>query len=101
VPDRRTRRFSFLYDPQANQGVGRITVTLDEKTLVLDLTARQRAAGATFDRFGLSNIRAGGKFVTIYFDDLTYSARRPAGAKPEPHPQKVVTVPYPAGGRKY
>lgn len=47
------------------------------------------------------NIRRGGKYVIIYFDDLTYTARRKAGHKPKRHKETVITVPYPAGGRKY
>ena len=61
----------------------------------LDLTPEQRKAGATFDRFGLTSFRRGGKFTTIYFDDLTYTTRRPADATSVRHEQKITTVPYP------
>jgi hypothetical protein len=101
LPTAATHPFTFSYDPQANGGVGRITVTLDQETFALDLTPEQRAAGAVFDRFGLANVRAGGKYVTLYLDDLTYTARRPAGYRPVRHEQQVTTVPYPRGGRKY
>ncbi len=101
LPTGTTHAFSFAYDPQANGGVGRITVTLDQETFALDLTPQQRAAGAVFDRFGLANNRAGGKYVTLYFDDLSYTARRAAGYQPVRHEQQVTKVPYPRGGRKY
>ena len=58
-------------------------------------------AHPTFDRFGLLNIRCGGKYVTVYFDDLTYTARRPSNYKPVEHEQTITHVPYPPNGRKY
>ncbi len=101
LPTGERRSFRLSYDPEANNGVGRMTVTLDEKTFTLDLKPEQRAAGATFDRFGIMNKRVGGKYVTLYFDDISYTARRPRGHPPVRHEQKTVTVPYPKGGRKY
>jgi hypothetical protein len=56
---------------------------------------------AQFDRFGLVTVRRGGKFVTVFFADLTYSARRKEGMPPVRHEQAVTTMPYPEGGRKY
>ncbi len=99
MPTGERRRFTFDYDPRA--GSGRITATLDDATLVLDLNPAQRKAGATFDRFGLTNVRIGGKYVRIFFDDLTYTARRPAGHAPARHEDRIVTIPFPDGGRKY
>ena len=57
-------------------------------------------AGATFDRFGLANVRSGGHSVEFYLDDLTYTAR---GPRPKPVPQTRVEVPYPheQAGRRY
>lgn len=97
TPDRRRRRFSFNYDPA---GDGRVTVTLDGRAVAFDLTAEQRKTGATFDRFGLANIRSGGHSVEFYLDDLTYTAR---GPRPKPVPQTLVEVPYPhkQAGRRY
>jgi hypothetical protein len=97
--DRHT--FRFRYDPKANHGVGRITVWLDEKEFALDLKPEQRAAGARFDHFGLMNIRRGGKYVILYFDDLTYTARRPKDYRRNWHPQRILKVSYPDGGRTY
>ncbi len=103
VPDRRRRHFSYVYDPQANGGTGRATVTLDDRAYELDLTPEQRKSGALFNRFGLANVRGGGHSVEFYLDDLSYTARRAAGAKPKFHAQTTVEVPYPheQGGRRY
>jgi hypothetical protein len=100
-PTKERHSFKFQYDPAANNHVGRIMLTLDDKTSTLDLTPKQRAEGAQLDHFGVTNLRAGGKFVVVYFDDLTYTARRPADYQPVFHKQEVVKVPYPPGGRKY
>lgn len=100
LPTRRHRTFDFAYDPKANNGIGRITVTLDgESPFTLDLTPEQRKAGATFDHFGLMSFRRGGKFSTLYFDDLTYTNSK--DAPQTHHEQKITTVPYPENGRKY
>ena len=101
LPTQERRSFKVTYDPKANDNVGRMTVTLDDETFHLDLKPKQRKAGATFDRFGIMNTRKGGKYVTIYFDDMEYTARRPANYKPVRHEQKIVNVPYPPDGRQY
>jgi hypothetical protein len=100
IPDRIKRQFSFQYDPTAGNS-GRITASLGADTFSVDLTAEQRKIGATFDRFGLLNPRKGGKYVDVYFDDLTYMAKRPVDFKPILHQQKITLVPYPRMGRKY
>jgi hypothetical protein len=100
-PDHKKRKFTFDYDPKANNGIGRCTMTLDGKSYTIDLTPEQRKVGATFDRFGMRNMRGGGKLVEIYFDDLTYTARRPKDYKPTFHKQEITKLPYPEGGRKY
>jgi hypothetical protein len=101
VPNRERHAFTFNYDPSANNGVGRITVTLDSESFVLDLKPNQRQAGSTFDCFGMLNPRNGGKWVTVYLDDLSYTARRPQGYQPVRHEQKIVTTPFPPRGRRY
>lgn len=99
-PERSKHVFQFTYDPEANAGVGRLTVRLDDQEFHRDLTPSQRKAGARFDRFGFWTLRRGGKFVEVYLDDLSYTTRRPKD-KGKPHPDEVVKVPYPEGGRKY
>jgi hypothetical protein len=100
IPDRIKRPFSFTYDPQAGDA-GRITVTLGDSSFTTDLTSEQRRKGSSFDHFGILSPRKGGKYVDVYFDDLTYDVRRPADYKPVYHEQKVVKVPYPPYGREY
>ncbi|WP_428938593.1 hypothetical protein [Fontivita pretiosa] len=100
-PDGRPRHFSFKYDPQANNGVGRVTCTLDDQSFGFDLTPEIRKAGVTFDHFGITSPRVGGKWVTVYLDDLTYTARRAPDYKPVKHEQKVTIVEYPEGGRRF
>lgn len=77
-----------------------MTVTLDGREEAFDLTPEQRRAGATFNRFGLADVRSGGHSVEFYLDDLTYTARVP---RPKPVPQTRVEVPYPheQAGRQY
>jgi hypothetical protein len=101
VPQGDKHPFTFRYDPQANNGVGRITMDIDNDVHKLDLHPKQRAAGTKFNRFGLLNIRRGGKYVTVYLDDLSFTARHPANYQPIQREQQVVHVPYPENGRKY
>lgn len=103
TPGPRQRRFSFSYDPTANDNTGRITVTLDDRKHELDLTPEQRKAGAVFNRFGLANVRSGGHSVEFYLDDLTYTARRDPKAPKKFFKQTTVESPYPhrQGGRRY
>jgi hypothetical protein len=101
VPRGSKHPFTFQYDPAANNGIGRIEMTIDNVAQTLDLNTRQRAAGAVFNRFGLMNIRRGGKYVTVYLDDLSYTARRPKDYQPKWHEERQVHVPYPENGRKY
>jgi hypothetical protein len=103
LPDRRRRKFSFDYDPAANDGQGRIIAKLDDQVVTIDAKKNQilRSGGGTFDRFGLLNVRSGGKYVEVYFDDLTYTVKRAADFKPQFHTDKPVRIPYPPGGRMY
>ncbi len=102
LPTRESRTFDFNYDPTANNDVGRITVKLDkQEPYTLDLRPEQRKAGALFDRFGLMSFRRGGKYSTLYFDDLTYTTRRSEKDPSARYEQKIITVPYPPAGRQY
>jgi hypothetical protein len=101
VPDRRPRKFSFDYDPTANDGVGRIVSRLDDKETVVNLKRDMRNSGVRFDRFGLLTVRSGGKYVEVYLDDLTYTARRAKDAPPKRFEETITKVPYPPRGRMY
>ncbi|MDZ7359066.1 MAG: hypothetical protein ONB33_15830, partial [candidate division KSB1 bacterium] len=100
IPDRIKRPFSFQYNPAAGRA-GRITMTLAADTFSVDLTPEQRKIGASFDRFGLLNPRKGGKYVDVYFDDLTYVTRRAVVFQSRLYRQEITIVPYPKMGRKY
>jgi hypothetical protein len=73
-PDRSSHDWTLYYDPGGATGRGRITVSLDGQTCTLDLEAADRAAGASFDRFGLCTPWIDGNSVTVFFDDLHYTA---------------------------
>jgi hypothetical protein len=77
-PDARPHDWSIRYSPTANNGNGRITVTLDDQQQSLDLKPADRKAGAAFDRFGLFTHPAGGNHVYLNLDDLTYTAKKAA-----------------------
>ncbi len=76
-PDGRPHTWTFHYVPQANNGRGRITMTFDDRSIVMDLEEGVRRAAGSFDRFGFLSWQRGGHFVEIYFDDLAYTARGP------------------------
>jgi hypothetical protein len=103
TPTGQRRQFTFAYDPKAGNGAGRVTFTLDGKETSFDLTPQMRADGATFNRFGMFNMRRGGNSVTVYLDDLSYTARRDPSAKRVFHQQQVIQSPYPkrSGGRQH
>jgi hypothetical protein len=103
VPDRRRRPFMFRYDPAANDGVGRVTVTWEGKEHAFDLSPELRKIGAVYDRFGLANVRRGGHSIEFYLDDVTYTARRHPQRAPAFIPQTTIKVPYPhkQGGRRF
>jgi hypothetical protein len=103
TPTGKQRQFTFAYDPKANNGIGRVTFTLDGQESKFDLTPEIRASGATFNRFGMFNVRRGGNSVTVYLDDLSYTARRDPNAKRVFHKQEFVPARYPKenGGRKF
>jgi hypothetical protein len=95
-------RWTLEYDPEAAGGRGRFTFTLGSEThkaqeygelteagkkealarfpntttFAVDLPEGYRQDGATFDRFGVSNLMKGGGSATMYFDDLQYNGKR-------------------------
>ncbi|MGA2662886.1 MAG: hypothetical protein ABSH34_35860 [Verrucomicrobiota bacterium] len=77
-PDRSRHDWSLYYDPQGANGKGRITVSLDSQICTLDLEAADRATGASFNRFGICTPWIDGNSVTVFFDDLQYTAGQPA-----------------------
>lgn len=75
LPDSQTHDWSLKYDPAGASGRGRISVTLDKQTCVLDLEPEAKKLGASFDRFGICTAWIDGNAVTAYFDDLQYTAK--------------------------
>ena len=73
LPNGTAHDWSLAYDPAATDGRGRVVVTLDEKSVVLDLGTGDRKTGARFDRFGLVTTWIDGNAQRVYFDDLTYT----------------------------
>jgi hypothetical protein len=69
--------WSLVYDPNAENGDGAITVTLGKESVTLPLRKGIKAQGARFDRFGVFTSTIGGQIVRIYLDDLKYTATRP------------------------
>jgi hypothetical protein len=72
LPDGKPHDWTLDYSPA---GSGRITVTLDGRSVSLDLTSAHRQIGARFDRFGLITTHIDGNGQEIWFDDLTYTWR--------------------------
>lgn len=94
-------RWKLDYDPQAADGKGRFTFTIDSdthktqdygplpgasqeeararfpdtKTFTVDLTEGFRRQNTVFDRFGMMNMMKTGGNMNIYFDDLDYDGR--------------------------
>lgn len=97
-PDGALHTISFDYDPQAGNA-GRVVAKLDEEVFTMDLTRQQRDAGATFDFLGITSPRQGGKWVTLYLDDLDYTvAQNRNNSRVR---QEITKVPYPAGARSF
>jgi hypothetical protein len=72
-PDGAVHDWTFDYDPAGASGRGRITVSLDGKSIHVDLNEGDKAAGGTLDRFGLITPWIDGNGQVVYFDDVTYS----------------------------
>jgi len=72
-PDRTVHDWTLTYDPAGADSRGQITVTLDDQTCTLDLEPGAKAAGATFDRFGICTPWIDGNSVTAFFDDIQYT----------------------------
>jgi hypothetical protein len=74
-PDGKSHDWSLVYDPAGAGGRGRVAVTLDRKSVSLELRKGHRAGGTRFDRFGLVTTWIDGNGQRIYFDDLTYTCK--------------------------
>ena len=76
LPDGSAHDWSLSYDPSGADGRGRMRVTLDKESAVLELADGHRREGARFDRFGIVTTWIDGNGQQVYFDDLTYTYRQ-------------------------
>ena len=79
-PDGASRHWTLDYDPLADLGRGRVTLTLDGQSVSIGLEAGHKQIGARLNRFGIITTHIDGNGQTVYFDDLTYTI----GTVPEP-----------------
>jgi hypothetical protein len=74
LPDGRSHDWTCAYDPVAAEGRGRVSVTLDGRSIHLELPEGAKAGSVALDHFGLVTPWIDGNGQLVYFDDLTYSA---------------------------
>ena len=72
-PDGKVHEWVLEYDQEQANGRGRISVSLDGQSCVLELAPRAKEISASFDRFGICTPWIDGNSVTAYFDDLEYT----------------------------
>ena len=72
LPDGKPHRWSLRYEPGSDDAPGHVVVTLDDKTVRLEVAPEHKEAN--FDRFGIFNTGVGGHCVQVYLDDLAYTA---------------------------
>jgi hypothetical protein len=69
-PDGKSHDWALQYDPR---GEGKITVSLDGRSVEIALKPGQKDAATVFDRFGFITTWIDGNGQKVYFDDLTYT----------------------------
>lgn len=75
-PDGEAHEWTLDYQPVAEDGKARITVTLDGKAVSIELAPKDKAIGAHFDRFGIITTHTDGNGQKVFYDDLTYTVRQ-------------------------
>lgn len=68
--------FRLLYDPDANNGNGKITFRVDDLVYELDVREKDRKDGMILNRFGIWNQNTSGGRIQAYFDDLTVNGKK-------------------------
>jgi WD40 repeat protein len=71
LPDGKPHDWTLEYT--VDDSGGRITVTLDGKSVTLAIPREFVASGATYNRFGLISTHTDGNGQHLYFDDLSYT----------------------------
>ena len=72
-PDSSPHDWSLTYDPNANGGLGAISIMLDGQRGMMLLRPGEKEDGAHFNRFGIITTHIDGNGQIVYFDDLTYT----------------------------
>jgi len=72
-PSTEPHEWTLDYNPDANDGQGRIAVGFDSETVSLNLKPGIRMGKANLDMFGIVSYQRGGHYVDIYFDDVSYT----------------------------
>jgi hypothetical protein len=76
VCDGRVYDWILSYEPEANEGHGVMTLTLDDQSETLNLKPGAREEGAVLNRFGVFNAQGNnGKFCVVYMDDVEFTAQ--------------------------
>ena len=75
-PDGQSHDWSLEYDPTAADGKGRVVVTLDGRSVSLDLPEGANSGGTEFDRFGIVTSWIDGNSQDVYWDDVKYTAKQ-------------------------
>lgn len=69
--DGTAHRWELSYDPRAADGLGAMTLAIDETVYPpVELTAEHRKDGIALNRFGIWNVQIAGAQSEIYLDDL-------------------------------
>lgn len=66
----RSYQWRLSYDPTGGGGAGRMRLEIDGQETTLDLRPEDRADGAFFSRFGVTNLQIPGGGMRVYIDDL-------------------------------
>jgi len=74
LPDGKPHDWAMEYDPAGAGGKGRLTVSLDGKSVHLDLNDGDKTGPTRLDHFGWVTPWIDGNGQNVYFDDLTYTA---------------------------
>ncbi|MBM4069935.1 MAG: hypothetical protein FJ271_13430 [Planctomycetes bacterium] len=74
LPDGKPHDWSLAYTPKGDGGT--ILVTLDRRSVAIDLPPKHRARGASFNRFGLVTTWIDGNGQQVFFDDLQYTFKQ-------------------------
>ena len=80
MPDGSTHHWTMTYDPGGADGLGELTLTLDDEEKSVALAPGMKNDGSMFDRFGMIAFRAGGHYVDVYLDDIEFTTANAAHA---------------------